>query len=185
MAADGGGVREVVVSLPDLCARRVPDLDVKTGSRMSGWVTVEVFDLPGWAFRALPLGPVSSALLRVVRRRGVQIELPVTRGTVRRRRAAEVASAAALVAGVLLLVEGVVRGRGSLLALGAALVAGGGLLATVGLSALWVRGRLEGNGVHLRGVHRAFADGVAFVRAVGRSSPDAAAALVRTSLPPV
>jgi hypothetical protein len=177
-------VREVVLSVPDLCARRVPDLDVKTGERVTRWTAVEVFALPQWAFLALPLGPLSSALLRVTRRRGVLVELPVTGGTTRRRRAVEVVAGSVLVAGVLALLEGGFRGRGSLVVLGAVLLVAGALVATVGLSAVWVRGRLEGNGIRLRGVHRAFSDGVAFVRAVGRSSPEAAATLVRSSLPP-
>jgi hypothetical protein len=174
-------VREVVLSVPDLCARRVPDLDVKTGERVTRWTAVEVFDLPRWAFLTLPLGPVSTTLLRLTRRRGVRVELPVTRATLRRRRVAEVVAAAGLVAGALVVLDGVLRGRLPMLLVGAALVVAGALMATVGLSALWVRGRLEGNGLHLVGVHRAFADGVAFVRAVARSSPDATAALVRSS----
>lgn len=174
----------MVLSVPDLCARRVPDLDVKTGQRVTGWTVVEVFDLPRWAFLALPLGTLSSLCLRATRRRGVLVELPVTRGTTRRRRAAEVVAGVGLVAGLLVLLQGVFRGRGSLLVLGALLLAAGALVASAGLSVLWVRGRLEGNGIHLLGVHRAFADGVAFVRAVGRSSPEASASLVRSSLPP-
>ena len=178
-------MREVVLSVPDLCARRVPDLDVKSGERVTGWTAVEVFDLPRWAFLALPLGPLSTTLLRATRRRCVLVELPVTRATTRRRRIAEVLAGASVVAGLLAVVEGVVRGRGSLAVLGAVLLVSGVLVGTAGLSLLWVRGRLEGNGVHLRGVHRAFADGVAFVRHVRRSSPDATASLVRTSLPRV
>jgi hypothetical protein len=177
-------VRDVVLSVPDLCARRVPDLDVKSGQRMTGWATVEVFDLPRWATLVLPLGPLSSAVLRITRRRGVLVELPVARVTSRRRRVAEVVAGTGVVAGLLALVEGLVRGRGSLAGVGAALLVAGVLVATAGLSRLWVRGRLEGTGVHLWGVHRAFVDGVSFVRQVGRSSPDAAASLVRSSLPP-
>ena len=175
----------MVLSVPDLCARRVPDLDVKSGQRMTGWATVEVFDLPRWAALVLPLGPLSSAVLRITRRRGVLVELPVARVTSRRRRVAEVVAGAGVVGGLLALAEGLVRGRGSLAAVGAALLVAGVLVATAGLSRLWVRGRLEGTGVHLWGVHRAFVDGVYFVRHVGRSSsPDAAASLVRSSLPP-
>ena len=175
--------RELVLSVPDLCARRVPDLDVRSGLRMTGWTTVEVFDLPRWASSVLPLGPLSSALLRATRRRGVLIELPVTGRTTRRRRVAEVVAGAAVVPGVLALVEGLVRGRGALALLGAVLLVTGVVVATAGLSHLWVRGRLEGDGVHLWGVHRAFAEGVAFVRHVERSSPDATASLVGSSLP--
>ena len=175
----------MVLPVPDLCARRVPDLDVKTGERMTGWTAVEVFPLPLWAFLALPLGPLSSALLRATHRRGVLVELPVTRRTTRRRRAAEVVAGSGVVAGLLAMLDGVFRGRAALVVLGAVLLVAGGLVATAGLSVVWVRGRLEGNGVHLRGVHRAFAEGVFFVRAVGRSSRDTTATLVRASSPPV
>ena len=174
-----------MLPVPDLCARRVPDLDVKSGERVTGWTAVEVFPLPRWAFLALPLGPLSSLLLRATRRRGVLVELPVTRGTTRRRRAAEGVAGAGLVAGLLALLEGVFRGRASLVVLGAVLLVAGALVATAGLSLVWVRRRLEGNGVRLVGVHRAFADGVAVVRAVGRSSPESPASLVRTSSPRV
>ena len=174
----------MVLSVPDLCARRVRDLDVKTGERVTGWTVVEVFDLPRWASLVLPLGPLSSVVLRATRRRGVLVELPVTRRTTRRR-VAELVAAAGLATGLLALLQGVFRGSASMLVLAAVLLLAGALVASAGLSALWVRGRLEGNGIHLRGVHRAFADGVVFVRAVGRSSPEASAALVRTSLPPV
>jgi hypothetical protein len=177
-------VRDVVLSIPDLCARRVPDLDVKSGARMTGRTQVEVFAVPRWASRVLPLGPLSSALLRATGRRGVRIELPVARRTTRRRRVAEVVAGAAVIAGVVALASALVRGEGSLGAAGAVLVLIGVLVATAALSRLWVRGRLEGDGVHLWGVHRAFADGVAFVRHVGRPSPEGdLAPLVGTSLP--
>jgi hypothetical protein len=163
-------VREVVLSVPDLSARRVPDLDVKSGRRSTGWTTVEVFDLASWAFLLLPLGPLSSALLRSGGARGVRVELPVTRATARRRRAAEMAAGLGLAAGAFALLRGLLEGRPALVALGAVLLVAGALVATVGLSALWVRGRLVEEGVQLRGVHRAFADGVVYVRALGRRS---------------
>jgi hypothetical protein len=163
-------VRDVVLSIPDLAARRVPDLDVKSGRRMTGWTTVEVFELAPWAFLLLPLGPLSSALLRSGGGRGVQVKLPVTKATACRRRAAEAAAALGLASGSLALLRGLLQGRASLIWLGVALLAAGALLATAGLSALWVRGRLEADGVRLRGVHRAFADGVMFVRALGRAA---------------
>jgi hypothetical protein len=178
-------VREVVLSIPDLTARRVPDLDVKSGERLTGWTVVEVFDLPRWAFLALPLGRLSSLVLRATRRRGVLVELPVTGRTARRRWGAEVLAGAGLVLAALALLQGVLRGEGGLVVLGGVLMVAGTLVATAGLSALWVHGRLEGDGVRLRGVHRAFVDGVTFVRAVGRPSPDPTARLVRTGLPPV
>ena len=160
----------MVLSVPDLSARRVPDLDVKSGRRSTGWTTVEVFDLASWAFALLPLGPLSSALLRSGGGHGVRVALPVSRATARRRRAAEALAAILVVAGVGALPGGVLLARVSLVALGLALLAAGVAVATVGLSALWVRGRLEDEGIRLRGVHRAFADGVVFVRAVGRSA---------------
>jgi hypothetical protein len=163
-------VREVVLSVPDLSARRVPDLDVKSGRRSTGWTTVEVFDLASWAFLLLPLGPLSSALLRSGGARGVRVELPVTRATARRRRAAEMAAGLGLAAGAFALLRGLLEGRPALVGLGAVLLVAGALVATVGLSALWVRGRLVEEDVHLRGVHRAFADGVVYVRALGRRS---------------
>ena len=160
----------MVLSVPDLAARRVPDLDVKTGRRSTRWATVEVFDLASWAFLLLPLGPLSSTLLRSGGGRGVRVELPVTRATVRRRRLAELVAALGLVSGGLLVLDGVLQGRAPLVLLGFLLLAGGGLVATAGLSALWLRGGLVEDGIRLRGVHRAFADGVVFVRAVERSS---------------
>jgi hypothetical protein len=163
-------VREVVLSVPDLSAHRVPDLDVKSGRRSTGWTTVEVFDLASWAFLLLPLGPLSSVLLRSGGARGVRVELPVTRTTARRRRAAEVAAGLGLAAGAWGLVRGLLQGRAALVGLGAVLLVAGAVVATVGLSVLWVRGRLVEDGVHLRGVHRAFADGVVFVRALQQAS---------------
>jgi hypothetical protein len=180
-----GGVREVVLSIPDLRTRRVPDLGVKSGERSTGWTVVEVFDLPRWVFLVLPLGPLSSLLMRVARRRGVLVELPVTRRTSRHRRSAEALAGAAVVSGALALGRGAVGGGAGLVVLGVVLLAAGALVATAGLSALWVRGRLEGDGIRLRGVHRAFADGVTFVRAVGRPAPGGPTTLVGTGLPPV
>jgi hypothetical protein len=163
----------VVLTIPDVVARRVPDLDVRSGERRTDWTVVEVFDIPYWAFLLLPLGPLSTGLLRLTRQRGVLIELPVTRSTTVRRRTAEAVAAAALVAGLIAVVGGVVGGGAGSVALGVVLLVAGVLAATVGLSHLWVRGRMEGDGVHLRGVHRAFADGVAFVREVRAPEPRA------------
>ena len=177
--------REVVLTIPDMVARRMPDLDVRSGERRTGWTVVEVFDIPFWAFLLLPLGPLSSGLLRLTRRRGVLIELPVTRATTVRRRTGEAVAAAGLAGGALMVIEGVVRGRSSMVVLGALLLVAGVLVATVGLSRIWVRGRMEGDGVHLKGVHRAFADGVAFVREVRRPETRRPEPLVRSSgLPP-
>lgn len=175
--------REVVLTIPDMVARRVPDLDVRSGERRTDWTVVEVFDIPTWAFLLLPLGPLSSGLLRLTRHRGVLIELPVTRATTIRRRAGEVVSAAGLAGGALAAVEGLVQDRGGLVALGLVLLAAGALVATAGLSRLWVRGRMEGDGVRLKGVHRAFADGVAFVREVRRPEPRVREPLVHSSSP--
>jgi hypothetical protein len=163
--------REVVLTIPDMVARRVPDLDVRSGERRTGWTVVEVFDIPFWAFLLLPLGPLSSGLLRLTRHRGVLVELPVTRATTVRRRTGEAVAAAGLTGGALAVVEGLVQGHGGLVGLGVVLLVAGALVATAGLSRIWVRGRMEGHGVHLKGVHRAFADGVAFVREV--RGPDA------------
>jgi hypothetical protein len=176
--------REVVLTIPDMVARRVPDLDVRSGERRTDWTVVEVFDIPFWAFLVLPLGPLSSGLLRLTRHRGVLVELPVTRATTIRRRSGEAVAAAGLGGGALAIVEALVRGRSGLLAVGVALVVAGALVATVGMSRIWVRGRMEGDGVHLRGVHRAFADGVAFVREVRRPEPGVREPLAHTSAPP-
>jgi hypothetical protein len=176
--------REVVLTIPDVVARRVPDLDVRSGERRTDWTVVEVFDIPFWAFLLLPLGPLSSGLLRLTRRRGVLVELPVTRSTSVRRRAAEAVATAGLAGGVLAVIQGLVGGGGGTVALGVVLLVSGALVATAGLSRIWVRGRMEGDGVHLRGVHRAFADGVAFVREVRRPEPRVAQPLVHSSSPP-
>jgi hypothetical protein len=176
--------REVVLTIPDMVARRVPDLDVRSGERRTGWTVVEVFDIPFWAFLLLPLGPLSSGLLRLTRHRGVLIELPVTRATTMRRRTGEAVAAAGLAGGLLAVVDGLVRDRGGTVALGVVLLVAGALGATAGLSRLWVRGRMEGDGVRLRGVHRAFADGVAFVREVRRPEPRVPEPLVQSSTPP-
>jgi hypothetical protein len=96
----------------------------------------------------------------------VRVQLPVTRATNWRRRGAEALAALALAAGSVAVVSGLLQGRASLLWLGLLLVVSGAVVATAGLSALWVRGRLVEDGVELRGVHRAFADGVVFVRAL-------------------
>ena len=175
----------MVLGIPDLNARRVPDLDVKSGERVTGWTVVEVFDLSRWAFLVLPLGGLSTLALRGTRRRGVLVELPVTARTTRRRRAAEAFAGAVLLLAAVVLVRGVLRGQAGLLVLGGVLAGAGALVATAGLSALWLRGRLEGDGIRLRGVHRAFAEGVSFVRAVGRPSSDPLARLVRAGRPPV
>jgi hypothetical protein len=175
--------KEVVLTIPDMVARRVPDLDVRSGERRTGWTVVEVFDIPFWAFLILPLGPLASGLLRLTRHRGVLVELPVTRATTVRRRSGEAIAAAGLAGGALVVIEALVRGRSGLLSVGVALMVAGALVATVGLSRIWVRGRMEGDGVHLKGVHRAFADGVAFVREVRRPQPRVREPLA-TSAPP-
>jgi hypothetical protein len=181
---EASATREVVLTIPDMVARRVPDLDVRSGERRTGWTVVEVFDIPFWAFLVLPLGPLSSGLLRLTRHRGVLIELPVTRATTVRRRTGEAVAAAGLAGGALAVIEALVRSRSGLLALGAALIVAGALVATVGLSRIWVRGRMEGDGVHLKGVHRAFADGVAFVREIRRPETRVREPLVHSSAPP-
>jgi hypothetical protein len=181
LGADGHPVREVAVSIVDLCAHRVPDLDVKTGVRVTRWATVHVHDLPTWAFALLPLGPISSLVLRLARDRGVRVELPVTTATERRRRALEAGAAVALLVGVFLLAATPLGASPAVAGLGALLVLAGAVAATAGLSRVWIRGRLEGDVVRLRGVHRAFADGVTFLRALGMASPEATTpTLVRT-----
>jgi hypothetical protein len=172
-------VHEVALPLTDLLARRVPDLDVKSGARVTRWTAVEVHDLPHWAYVLLPLGPLSALLVRLTGRRGVRVDLPVTGVTLRRRGVAEVGGAMALVGGVGMVGAAPVQGSAALAVLGLVTAAGGALLVTVGLSLLWVRGRLVGDVVVLGGVHRAFAEGVRFLRALGLASPPAPPIRVR------
>ncbi len=178
-------MREVVVPVPDLSARHVPDLDVASGERRTGWAAVEVFDLPRWAAHVLPLGGPAWAFLRLLRRHGVLVELPVTRRTARRRRAVEAVAVAALAGGAASVAAGTIGGSSGSRLLGLVLLVAGALAATVGVARVWVRGSLEDAGVRLIGAHRAFADGVDFVRALGRPPAEERPPLVRAAPPRV